>query len=71
MNATMLNRRRTVDQSPKETLRAYIEELSLEMQLEFITVALQLIANRPATCEILITPANPFHLTMRTRIIGH
>jgi hypothetical protein len=65
MQTRQINRHRTVDQSPKEGLRAHIDELSLEMQREFVEVALQLIAARPLFQEIEVVINLPPCMAMR------
>jgi hypothetical protein len=59
MNAPQINRHRTADLSPKEVLRAHIEQLSLDMQREFVAIALQLIAARPTPCEVDLPAYQP------------
>lgn len=52
MQTIQINRHRTSDLSAKEELRAHIDQLSLEMQCQFVAVALKLIANRPALNDV-------------------
>lgn len=69
MNTLQINCHRTADLSAKEALRAHIEQLSLEMQQEFVALALQLIAARPTPCEVEL-PAYQ-SLPVRMRPISH
>jgi hypothetical protein len=69
MNAQQINRHRTGKLSPKEALRAHIDQLSLEKQREFIAAALQLIIARPTLCEVEIPAYQP--VPARKRIVIH
>jgi hypothetical protein len=69
MNALQINRHRTSDQSSKEALRAHIDRLSLEMQREFVEVALQLIAARRLPSEVAVTYAS--YMAMRRHTLTH
>jgi hypothetical protein len=71
MNELVINGYRAADQSSREALRAHVEQLSLEMQREFVNIAMKLLATRPAPCEVEIVDTDPSHMAMRRRLIQH